>query len=206
MKTILCFGDSNTFGYRGEDGGRFDETQRWTKLLQKGLGAGYTVVEEGLCGRTTVFPDPLQVGARGADYLVPCLQSHQPVHLLVIMLGTNDTKERMSASAPCIGLGLRRLVEMARGQGVENFLLIAPPPIEAGMYTSPVAGTMGAGCVEKSRQLAQVYAAVAQELDCHFWDAGSLGDVFNGVDYMHLTAQGHEKMAAALTPKIAELC
>ncbi len=211
MKRILCFGDSNTHGYCAdpsdcmEGGGRFNEEERWTRRLQTALGESYLIIEEGLSGRTTVFPDPLQVGAMGGDYLIPCIQSHQPIDLLVIMLGTNDTKERLSANAPCIGLGMRRLVEMARTQGVTNFLLIAPPPIREEIYGSGVKGTMGAGCVEKSQQLAAVYEKIAQELGVHFWDAGSLGQVFNSVDYMHLTAQGHKKMAEVLTDLLPAL-
>ena len=104
-KHILCFGDSNTHGFCADpadcaDGGnRFNESERWTCLLQKQLGDGYLVIEEGLGGRTTCFPDPLQEGACGLDYLVPCLGSHEPVDLLIVMLGTNDTKDRFAASA-----------------------------------------------------------------------------------------------------------
>ena len=107
-KHIVCFGDSNTHGYCADpkdcaDGGdRFNEDERWTCLLQKKLGEGYLVLEEGLSGRTTVFPDPLHESMAGLDVIYSTLMSHEPVDLLVIMLGTNDIKERLGANAACI--------------------------------------------------------------------------------------------------------
>ncbi len=94
QKHIVCFGDSNTHGYCAETDGRFDEGHRWTRLLQKSLGEGFLIIEEGLSGRTTCFQDPIHEGLSGIEYMYPCLMSHEPVDLLVVMLGTNDTKER----------------------------------------------------------------------------------------------------------------
>ena len=104
-KHIVCLGDSNTHGYcadprDSEDRGiRFTENERWTQLLQNSLGEDYLVIEEGLSGRTTCFDDPIHEGLSGLDYIYPCLKSHEAVDLLVIMLGTNDTKDRFYASA-----------------------------------------------------------------------------------------------------------
>ena len=163
-KHILCFGDSNTHGYCADPddclggGIRFTEEQRWTRLLQKALGEDYLVIEEGLSGRTTCFDDPIHEGLNALDYIYPCLKSHEAIDLLIIMLGTNDTKDRFYASAACIGLGMARLVKKAKdtdcwGGKRPNILVIAPPPIGQGMLSSPVAATMGSLCVEKSRQL-----------------------------------------------------
>ena len=116
-KHIVCFGDSNTHGYCAETNGRFDETKRWTGLLQKKLGEEYLICEEGLNGRTSSFQDPLSEGLAGLDYILPCLLSHEPVDLLILMLGTNDTKERFSVSPECIVQGLRRVVEKAANAG-----------------------------------------------------------------------------------------
>ena len=99
-KHIVCFGDSNTHGYCAEpadcaDGGdRFNESERWTCLLGQALGEDCLVLEEGLGGRTSVFPDPLHECMSGLDVIYSTLMSHEPVDLLIIMLGTNDTKER----------------------------------------------------------------------------------------------------------------
>ena len=212
---ILCFGDSNTHGYCADPadcfgGIRFTEEQRWTRLLQDALGQDYLVIEEGLSGRTTCFDDPIHEGLNALDYIYPCLKSHEVIDLLIIMLGTNDCKDRFYASAACIGLGMARLVKKAKdtdcwGGKRPNILVIAPPPIGEGMLNSPVAATMGSLCVEKSRQLAACYREQCELLGVHFLDAGEAGCEFNQVDFMHLTREGHAALAAALAELIPTL-
>ena len=215
-KHILCFGDSNTHGYCADPadcfggGVRFPEEQRWTRLLQEALGQDYLVIEEGLSGRTTCFDDPIHEGLNGLDYIYPCLKRHEAIDLLIIMLGTNDTKDRFYASAACIGLGMARLVNKAKstdcwGGKQPSILVIAPPPIGEGMLTSSVAATMGQLCVEKSRQLADSYREQCELLNVSFLDAGAIGCEFNTVDFMHLTSRGHRTLAEALTKLIPQL-
>lgn len=218
-KHIVCLGDSNTYGYcadptdNAEGAIRFNEDERWTCLLQKALGEDYLVLEEGLPGRTTVFKDPLYEGLDGMDafhYLWPCLKSHEPVSLLIIMLGTNDTKERFNANAFVISMGMRRLVQAAQAtdcwcQGKPNILIIAPPAIGEGILESSVVGTMGVGCVDKSCRLPECYRLVAQETGVHFLDAGEAGITFNQVDFMHLTRASHAKLAQKLAELVPSL-
>src|SRR3954462_1773041 len=99
MKTIVCFGDSNTWGYDPASNGRFGPTNRWTGVLQTALGSDYRVIEEGLNGRTTTVDDPIHDHRNGRHYLPPCLESHAPFDLVTIMLGTNDLKARFNSSA-----------------------------------------------------------------------------------------------------------
>ena len=100
MKRILCFGDSNTYGYRPDTGERYPEDIRWTGILKNRLRErGIEIIEEGLVGRTTVFEDSLRMGRRGIDYLVPLLESHAPIDKLVLMLGTNDCKNTLCVTA-----------------------------------------------------------------------------------------------------------
>ena len=215
-KHIVCFGDSNTHGYCADpadsaDGGiRFNEDERWTCRLQTLLGEDYLVTEEGLSGRTTSFEDPIFEGLSGLQYISPCLKSHEFVDLLIIMLGTNDTKERFAASAACIAIGMARLVRKAMttdcwGGKKPNILVIAPPHIGEGMYASSVGATMGAGCAAKSRELAHYYKEQCDLLGCHFLDAQELRCEFNRVDYMHLTRKGHAELARALAELVPQL-
>ena len=215
-KHIVCLGDSNTHGYCADpadcaDGGiRFNESERWTRRLQTLLGDDYLVVEEGLSGRTTCFTDPIHEGMSALDYVTPCLKSHEFVDLLIIMLGTNDTKDRFAASAACIAIGMARLVKKAQatecwGDKKPNILVIAPPPIGEGMLTSPVADTMGAGCVTKSEELARYYKEQCDLTGAHFLDAGALGCEFNRVDFMHLTRKGHADLAQALAERVPQM-
>ena len=181
---VICLGDSNTHGYCGAQegetlcGGRFSEAERWPCLLQRALGEEYLVIEEGLCGRTTVFPDPLEPGLDAISYLRPCLLSHAPVSLLILMLGTNDTKERFGLSAEEIARGMERLARQAMSEDCWG----------------PVAAAMGRGCAEKSRQLAEHYRRLAARLGARFLDGE--GCELNRVDHMHLTQAGHAQLAA----------
>jgi lysophospholipase L1-like esterase len=99
MKTILCYGDSNTWGYIPGTGERYASHVRWPGVLQNALGNGYVIIEEGLCGRTTVWDDPIEEYRSGKEYLIPCLKSHAPLDLVVLMLGSNDLKMRFAAPA-----------------------------------------------------------------------------------------------------------
>lgn len=209
-KHILCFGDSNTHGYCADpadcaDGGaRFNEDERWPCRLQSALGPEYLVTEEGLSGRTTVFPDPIHEGMDGISQIRPLLKSHEVIDLLIIMLGTNDTKERFCANAVCIGLGMERLLEKARGVDcwggkAPNILVVAPPRIKEGFHDE----AMGAGCVEKSRGVAAALRLAAQRNGAAFLDAE--GCEFNQIDYMHLTRRGHAQLAERLAELVPEL-
>ncbi len=210
-KHIVCFGDSNTHGYHAVTGGRFSEEERWTCLLNQALGDDYLILEEGLSGRTTSFSDPIHESLSGLDYIYPCLMSHEPVDLLIIMLGTNDTKERFGASPACIALGLKRLVAKAisttdcwRGQK-PNILIVTPKNIDKEYEQTEVGATMGRGCAEKSQGLAAEYQKIAQLMGCHYFDANQVVIENNHVDYMHLTAEGHRQLADALASLVPTL-
>ena len=99
---ILCFGDSNTWGYRPDRKGRFDENTRWTGLLQQKLGPEYHIIEEGLCGRTTIFQDELRENRRGLDMVGATVEIHNPIDLMIIMLGTNDCKKAATVLPPAL--------------------------------------------------------------------------------------------------------
>ncbi len=211
-KHIVCFGDSNTHGYCAENGGRFEESQRWTCLLQKGLGEEYLVLEEGLSGRTTSFEDPIHEGLSGLSYIYPCLMSHEPVDLLIVMLGTNDTKERFGSSAACIALGLKRLLAKAVATvdcwrtGKPNILVVTPQNIDERYQDTEVGATMGQGCAQKSRGLAAEYKKIAEQFGCAYLDANEvISAKTNQIDYMHLTEEGHRQLAEALVNTVQKL-
>ncbi|WP_339319119.1 SGNH/GDSL hydrolase family protein [Paenibacillus sp. FSL R10-2734] len=199
-RTIVCFGDSNTWGYDAETDHRFNDEIRWTGLLHTELGDAYRVIEEGLPGRTSVSEDPLFEGLAGISYLYPCLMSHAPLDLVVIMLGTNDTKERFALTSYNIAQGIVRLALKARASGAgldgkaPEVLVIAPPPIGAAYIHTPIGKSMGSNCSEKSIELSEHLAALLTGTDIHFMD--SREDVsMNEIDYMHLDQQGHRNMA-----------
>ncbi len=201
MKTILCYGDSNTWGYDAATQGRFPPQTRWPAVLLRELGDGYAVIAEGLNGRTTVWPDPVEGEYKsGKSYLIPCLESHHPVDLVAILLGTNDLKHRFGLSAWDIARSAATLVQIVisstfgPGGAPPEILLIAPPPtIVAG---GPFA-EMFVGADEKSRDLGRCYRAVAAELGCAFLDAGQV-IVSTKLDGIHLDAGEQVKLGRAV--------
>ena len=210
-KHIVCLGDSNTHGYCADPndcadhGNRFNENERWPRRLEKLLGEDYLVLEEGLSGRTTVFPDPLHEGMPALDVVTPVLMSHEPVDLLVIMLGTNDSKDRLGMNAACIALGMGRLVDKCKsiacwGDHAPNILVVCPPHIGRELNDP----CMGDHCAEKSEELAKYMEPAVLSRGCAFLDAEGIAE-FNKVDYMHLTRKGHADLAAKLATLIPDL-
>ena len=210
-KHIVCLGDSNTHGYCADpkdcaDGGnRFNENERWPRVLEKLLGEEYLVLEEGLSGRTTVFPDALHEGMPALDVVYPVLMSHEPVDLLIIMLGTNDTKDRLGMNAACIALGMERLVQKAKsvpcwGEHEPAIVVVCPPHI-GNELNDPC---MGTECAKKSQELAKYMEPVAVRNGCGWLDAEGVAE-FNKVDFMHLTRKGHADLAKKLSEMVPQL-
>ena len=146
MKQILCFGDSNTYGLIPATKDRYDWNTRWTGILSKKIEKnGYRVVEEGLCGRTTIFEDATRKGRKGADLLPIILETHKPIDTVVLMLGTNDCKTAYGATAEKIGSGIELLIKQIKDSDPDiNIILVSP--IELGEGVSgykDFAGTYG---------------------------------------------------------------
>lgn len=129
MKQILCFGDSNTYGLiPGTTNQRYGWGTRWTSILDdKVRTKGYRVIEEGLCGRTTVFDDPFRTERRGTEMLPAILESHRPVDTIVLMLGTNDCKSVYSATPEVIGQGIEQLLDQINTVNPDAKILLVSP-------------------------------------------------------------------------------
>jgi len=199
-KVILCFGDSLTWGFNPESGERYPREKRWTFLLEKELGEGWRVIEEGLNGRTTGFDDPIEGDKNGRRHLPILLESHRPLDLVVIMLGTNDLKERFHLSAASIAQSVGVLVDMVLKSGVgARVLLVSPPPLHELTGLSEIWGFTGGP--EKSKQLAQYYAGIARWYGCHFFDAGKVVKT-STIDGVHWEEEENRKFAQALAGEI----
>ena len=207
MKVILCFGDSNTYGRDPVTKGRLDKKTRWTGVLQSTLGEEYDVIEEGLNGRTTVWDDPVRGGLKrnGSLYLLPCLESHAPVDLLIIMLGTNDLKARFAVTPYDIAESMGALIEIAQksqcglsGKGPDT-LIMAPPPL--GNLTE-WAETFQGG-VEKSNKLAAYYKTIASLYGCQFLDTSTVIQS-SKLDGLHFDPEEHHKLGVAVANIIYE--
>ena len=207
-RTVVCFGDSNTHGADPSGVGRMARDVRWPRVMARGLGDGYEVIEEGLNGRTACWETPLEPGRNGLTYLVPCLLSHAPVDLVIIMLGTNDLKAIFGLGAPEIAGGVARLVDEARSSlsGPDDqppaVLLVAPVPLGEVTDRSELWGLGEAR--EKSLRLAHFHRLVAEDHGAAVFDAGSVASVHPD-DGVHLDAEACASLGAALAGEVRAL-
>lgn len=206
MKTILCFGDSNTFGTPPmaalDEDRRFGLDERWPRIMADALGAGWHLVEEGQPGRTSVHDDPIEGAHRnGSRILLAVLESHRPVDVMVLMLGTNDTKQRYGLGTQDVALGLGRLIDMALASGrVDKILVVCPPKVlERGVLAQ-----IFAGAEARSDGLADEMRRVAEQRDLAFFDAGTViaSDPLDGV---HFDTAAHRKLGIAIAERVKAL-
>ena len=207
MKTVLCYGDSLTWGYNAETLDRHSYGDRWPSVLAKALGPDVTVIAEGLNGRTTAYDDHLaDCDRNGARILPTILHSHDPLDLVILFLGANDMKPAICGTAFGAVQGMERLVQLVRhhawsfgaAEGPE-ILIVSPPPI---CETANAAfAAMFAGGVEQSAMLATLYADLADETGCGFFDAGSVAET-TPLDGVHLDAANTRAIGKGLEPVV----
>lgn len=211
-KRIVCFGDSNTWGYIPVTSLRYDENTRWPALLQSKLGyEDYTVVEEGLTGRTTVFDDPFDPELNGLKTMPAILRTAAPIDLLIFMLGTNDFQSHIPAGNPIsTARAVQYMLELARTLPLDRegekmkILLISPIEISEDRLTFKDNDVTDQTSIENSRQLGKHMRIVAQQLGVEFIDAAQY--VKPGkVDGVHLDEAGHAKMAELVYAKVREM-
>ena len=191
MKTIVCFGDSNTYGHiPGSDGQRYPRDIRWPARLATALAEDAEVISEGLSGRNATIESPVAEGRNGLPYLVPCLRSHAPVDILVIFLGTNDA---YWLEPLIVAQSIGRLVKAARNaeagpdRGAPGILVVCPPPF-AGHHLGPH------------------FAAMCRELGCELLDLEGLASYVEiGDDVEHLDEAAQAAVAAAVEERVRRL-
>ncbi len=210
MKTLVCFGDSNTHGsvpmrFVG-DLRRYPPAVRWPGIAAGILGDDWQVIEEGHPGRTTVHDDPIEgLYKNGLPALSVAMESHRPIDVVVIMLGTNDLKLRYSLSAFDIALSAEKLVGVARDSGggpdtgAPAILLVAPPPILEAGFLAPIF----TGGAAKSAEFGAFYADAAKRQDVPFFDAGAIVQS-SAVDGIHWEESAHQALGEAIAGKVLE--
>lgn len=205
-KTILCFGDSNTWGADPERGGRHPFNVRWPGVLRQLLGPDCWVIEEGLGGRTTTWDDPLEGDKNGRKHLPVLLWSHCPIDLVIIMLGTNDLKARFQVPAVDTAEAVGQLVDAVRtspcgpGWQAPKAMVICPPPIlEVGQV-----GRMFAGGAATSQEFRPAFEAMAQgrNLDLIYAQDHCQSHPADGI---HLDATAHQALAQAVHARVKAL-
>lgn len=209
-KRILCFGDSNTYGY-APDGSRFDEETRWPMRLGIELGAEYTVIEEGFCGRTCVYDDPVEGGYKsGLNYLPPCIMSHNPLDVVLLMLGTNDTKKRFGLNAENIGEAMMQLVVAAQRYAFNaegkpsKIVVVSPAPIRDNLMQRRFAECFGEQAIAVSKAVPREFRKISKLARCGYFEAGRYAEA-SLEDAVHMTAESHASLAKALADKVRSM-
>lgn len=204
---ILCYGDSNTWGADPREDVRYQSNIRWPGKLQEKLGNGFEIIEEGLCGRTTVLDDEKKSWRNGLDYLSPCLESHEPINIVILMLGTNDLKERFNLSAEGIAENIEKLVLVIKKIGIDKNgnlpkIILLSPALVNEQVDDFMEGMTGAG--EKSKQLAKFYSEVAARNSCEFINIADHVQPSN-IDGVHLEEDAHSRIAEVLFNKVQSI-
>ena len=202
MKRILCFGDSNTYGYIPSGIGRYGEDIRWTGILQNKLASEAKIIEEGLCGRTTVFQDELRNGRRGVELLPILLESHAPLDFVIVMLGTNDCKTVYGASAEVIGKGVEQIIGQIKTLVPQSqILLVSPILLGEDVWKSEYDSEFSKESVQVSKKLKAVYERIAEKNNCKFLAASDVANP-SETDQEHLDVKGHKALANEIYEQI----
>ena len=191
MKRILCYGDSNTWGHNPEPCGnnfRYGDNERWTGVLQRMLDGQAKIIEEGLCGRTIMYDDPVAADRNGSRFLNCCIQSHQPLDLVIFMLGTNDIRHIFTPSVK-----------------VPEVLVIVPAPVRDEIAGSEFYGMYDEESVRKSKALGKEYEKIFADVSgVTLLDAGTVAEV-SVKDCIHLTGEGHRALGEAAAERVKKI-
>lgn len=210
-KAILCFGDSNTHGSMPMEllgqSQRHPVESRWPMIMAERLGEGWTVIDEGHPGRTTVHDDPIEGEHRnGSRILLSVLESHKPLDIVILMLGTNDLKARFSMSAREIALSVEKLTHMVRssacgpGNSAPAVLVVTPAPV----LETGVLGDFFRGGAAKSNELADMFIEMGERANVPVFDAGSVCAV-SMTDGIHFEPNASRALGEALAGQVQKL-
>ena len=206
MKTVLCYGDSNTYGYDPETGLRYPPALRWPDALQALLDTEYRVIPEGLNGRTTAFGRKGLAWLNGLSTLDPIIRTHYPIDYLIFMLGTNDCCAELGLSAEEITAGMEKLIDRARAHLSEiqeneaEIIIIAPKAMDGKVLRGVFSYEMDEKSVRVSQELTTLYKELAERKGCGFTDIEDIIEL-SETDGEHFLPEGGKKLAGKLKEK-----
>ena len=206
MRQILCYGDSNTYGLIPKENGRYPWGIRWTSRLNERLGLDkYRVIEEGLCGRTTVFDDPFRDFRNGSAFIQSVLETNRDFDLIILMLGTNDCKTVYKTTPDIIARGIKKITGQIRSfVGDSKILLVSPIHLGESVWKEEYDPEFSEESIEVSKQLGSAYQKLAVQEGLYFLDASAVAEP-SSTDQEHLNETGHMKLADAIYEKVCEI-
>jgi lysophospholipase L1-like esterase len=216
MKHILCFGDSNTWGWDTDsfdpaisNAQRMPFDVRWTGVAQKILGTDYRIIEDAQNGRTVVSDDKFFPKRVGLDQLENSIDAHAPLDLVILALGGNELKQQVPLGVGMIAYGLERLIltvkQSVYGYPIPKIIVISPTPVRPDVETGLFGFMFDSKSYEKSCGLSIAYKFIADRHGCGFIDGSLLGLTLHDVDKIHYTRADHAKVGQAVAEKIKEL-
>lgn len=206
MRQILCFGDSNTYGLIPGMKQRYGWGVRWTSIVEETVQKwGYHVIEEGLCGRTTMFEDAYRKGRNGTEMLPILLETHKPINTVILMLGTNDCKTAYGAAPERIGEGIEKLLDQIKACSASTqILLLSPIALAEGVWEEDYDPEFDENSVAVSKALPRVYAEIAGRRGIDFLAASDYACA-DDADREHLGVVGHRRLADAIITKLEDM-
>ena len=197
MKNILCYGDSNTFGYNSKDNSRYDENTRWTAVLQKNLGAEYNIINEGMPNRTGFVDNPDGVLFSSQKHFPETLQKNDSLYCLILAIGTNDLMFKYNITFDTIEKGLNTLIKIAK-EKTDN-IIIVPPTIMKDNILNSLFGTMfDKTSIEKSKEVGKIFKQIADKNNCKYFDINKIVQPYD-FDGLHYDEKSHKLIADKLT-------
>lgn len=206
MRQILCFGDSNTYGLVPGMQKRYGWGIRWTSIVEEMVGKwGYRVIEEGLCGRTTMFEDSYRQGRNGLELLPVLLETHAPIDTVILMLGINDCKKVYGVTPERIGEGIEKLLDQIKTYNANaRILLLSPIALAEGVWEEGYDLEFDENSVAVSKALPKVYADIANRRGIDFLAASDYACA-DDADREHLGVVGHRHLANAIIEKLEDM-
>lgn len=206
MKNILCFGDSNIYGFNPATGGRFNENERWSGVLGQILKGKYNIIEEGCNARTVLFKDFADITTCGIDYLPYCLYKYENLDMVILSLGLNDFQSAYHASVDDVIDGIRILADLIKSsEKTENtkIFILAPPSIRKDIVRSKFGCLFDEAAIGKSKEFAQKLKDFASGCGYCFFDCNDITET-SKEDGIHISSESHKKIALKLSGLIPE--
>ena len=203
MKNILCYGDSNTFGFNTIDGSRFDKNTRWTSLLQKNFNNEYKVINEGMCNRTGFIDNPNGVLFSSQKHFPQVIMNTNNIDLLILWIGTNDLQNQYDINNEQIKLGLTKLITLAK-EKTQKIIIIPPVNLDNKVLNGTFNVLFNETSVKKSQGLDNIYKQIADKNDCFYFDVNKITKPCD-IDGIHYDKNAHKIIADNLKVKVKDL-
>ena len=202
MKKIICYGDSNTFGYNTKDCSRFDENTRWTGILQNSLGKGYEVVNEGMCDRTGFVTNPKGFLFSAQKHFPKLISKSEDIDLLILWLGTNDLQSQYDISMGSVEKGLEKLINIAQ-EKAKNIIIIPPVILNEKVLEGNFNFQFDKTSVIKSKKIGRIFRTLASVYHCEYFDINKITKPTD-LDGLHYDENSHKIIGEKLSKFIED--